>query len=90
MIYSIDKKILIKDTGEKIELTYLESKLLESFKDENIVTYDKLAENLYKIDTEKLEDSLKEIKSKLCKKTGIQFKTRYKIGYVLITNINFI
>lgn len=89
MIYSIDKKILLKDTGEKYELTYLESKFLECFKESDTVLYSEIAKNMYKIESETLEDSLKEIKSKFCKKTGVKFKTRYKVGYVLITNIKF-
>ena len=44
---------------------------------------------MYELESETLEDSLKEIKSKFCKKTGVKFKTRYKLGYVLITNIDF-
>lgn len=89
MIYDINKKVLLKGKRKTYNLTDLESKFLESFKDSNTVLYSELTKNMYGIESDKLEDSLKEIKSKFCKKTKVKFKTRYKIGYVLITNIDF-
>lgn len=90
MKYYINKRILEKDTKETYELTFLEGKFLASFRDEKTMLYSQLCEKVYDIECDSLEDALKEIKSKVTKKYGIEFKTRYKIGYVLITNIEFI
>lgn len=90
MIYDIKKRIFVKSTRAKRELTYLEGKFLESFKDNNLVLYSELAKNMYGVESETLENSIKEIKSNVIKKCKIRFKTRYKLGYILVSKIKFI
>lgn len=90
MIYDIKRRTLKRGKIARRELTTLEGKFLESFKDNKLVLYSELAKNMYGIESEILEDSIKEIKSKIIKKYKIRFKTRYKLGYILLSNIKFI
>ena len=89
MIYYINQRTL-ETTRTKYKLTFLEGKFLECFKYNNLVEYRDLAINMYGNDLDISQDSLKEIKSRLSRKCGLEFAPRYKKGYRLINKIEFI
>lgn len=47
MIYDVNKRILIKDTGKEFELTETEHKFIMCFKNDDFVTKEELIKNIY-------------------------------------------
>lgn len=84
------KKRLIEKDGKLIKLTYLEKTFLEKFKNDNFVSFEDLASTMYDSDAKLYIDPMKEVKYRVCKKCDLLCIPRYKKGYLMITDINFI
>ena len=89
MNFYVKERLFEKD-GEFIKLTNLESIFLKQFKNKKFVEFEELASVMYDSDVKLYIDPMKEVKYRVCKKCDLLCIPRYKKGYVMITDINFV
>lgn len=88
MIYETRNRRLVLNKKRQVELTEKEHKFLIALSNNKFTSLKDIAKYIYGNSDICIEDCIRIIKSRLCKKTDIKIITRYK-GYILKDKIFF-